>query len=144
MDRPEPEMGTQKEVLAERVVAVIIDTIIMFLLIVSTFSVGILGAPAGPFLFMTLMGGGIILTFFYAFFLEGYMGQTIGKKIMGIVVVKKDGSPCDYLASFVRNLLRIVDVLPQAYLVGLIVILVTEKRQRIGDLVANTFVVKIE
>ena len=67
---------------------------------------------------------------------------------MKIVVVKEDGSPLTYKASLIRNLLRIVDALIilngiPTYLIGGITLLLTKKKQRIGDLVAKTVVVKI-
>ena len=46
-----------------------------------------------------------------------------------------------YVDAFVRTLLRIIDGLA-FYLIGFIVILVTEKKQRIGDFTAGTIVVK--
>lgn len=76
------------------------------------------------------------------------MGQTIGKKLMKIVVVKEDGSPCTYTTSLIRNLLRIIDVLipignTPTYLIGGVVILLTKRKQRIGDLLAKSVVVKV-
>jgi len=141
--RPEPIMGTEKDVAGRRVVAIIIDTIVLALIFsVLTFG-GVFTLPAG------LVFGWIILVvlvffviwFFYSFLLEGYMGQTIGKKAMGIVVVKEDGSPCGYIDSLARNFLRIIDGLGY-YLVGIIAMLLSERRQRIGDRLANTVVVK--
>jgi uncharacterized RDD family membrane protein YckC len=63
-------------------------------------------------------------------------GQTIGKKMQGIKVVKEDGSPCDWGAALIRQLLL--------WLLGwieLIVILVKSDRLRIGDMLAKTKVV---
>ena len=63
---------------------------------------------------------------------------------MGIKVVKEDGSECTYGAAFGRNILRLIDVLPTIYIVGLIAIASSEKRQRIGDQAAGTVVVKVK
>jgi hypothetical protein len=46
------------------------------------------------------------------------------------------------LTSSVRNLLRVVDVLPTAYMVGIVTIFVTSRNQRVGDLAAGTVVVR--
>ncbi|MFP4116777.1 MAG: RDD family protein [Candidatus Aenigmatarchaeota archaeon] len=142
-NRPEPDMGTEKDALPRRIVAVIIDSIIMGLIAGLIAGGGALGAMTASNIFSIALIGiaGIFIMFFYAFLLEGYIGQTIGKMVMGIVVVKENGEPCDYLASFVRNLLRIVDGLFY-YLVGLVAIILSNKRQRIGDHIANTVVVK--
>ncbi len=83
------------------------------------------------------LGGG----FLYHSFLEGLYGQTLGKKICGIRVVKADFSPCGLPAGFLRNILRIVDVFFY-YLVAVIALAASLKWQRIGDLVADTVVVK--
>jgi uncharacterized RDD family membrane protein YckC len=61
---------------------------------------------------------------------------------MDIVVVTEDGDPIAYRESAIRTLLRIVDALPFFYIVGLVAIYVTDRKQRVGDLVADTIVVK--
>jgi len=53
-----------------------------------------------------------------------------------------DGSPIGWSESIIRNLLRIVDALPTLYLLGAILVLVTDDEQRLGDIAANTVVVK--
>lgn len=141
---PRPEMGTEKEVLSRRVVAAILDVFIILFILGFFMSIGMLSFKASPFFFVVFTFIGIFITFFYAFLMEGFMGQTLGKKLMGIVVVKENGSPCDYLSSFTRNLLRIVDWLPYYYLLGLIVILLSPNSQRIGDYIAGTIVVRVE
>lgn len=88
-----------------------------------------------PFLF------GIAVTFAYYWLLEGKTGATLGKRALGLVVVKADGSECDLSTAAIRTVLRVVDVLPLLYLLGLIVVAVTSKNQRVGDLAAGTLVV---
>ena len=75
---------------------------------------------------------------YYFFALESGEGQTIGKRLMKLRVVRADGRPAGMREVGVRTILRVVD----NYLVGLIVMLATgERRQRIGDLAAGTIVV---
>ncbi|MGH2807657.1 MAG: RDD family protein [Actinomycetota bacterium] len=69
-------------------------------------------------------------------------GKTPGKRWTGLRVVKVGGSPVGFTSSSVRNLLRIVDILPGAYGVGLIAIVVTKLNQRLGDVAAGTVVVR--
>ena len=56
--------------------------------------------------------------------------------------MRERGTPVDLPASAIRNLLRFVDLLPGAYLVGLISILLTRRNQRLGDLAAGTLVIR--
>jgi uncharacterized RDD family membrane protein YckC len=75
---------------------------------------------------------------YYFFALESGEGQTLGKRLMKLRVVRADGRPAGMREIGVRTILRVID----NYLVGLIVMLATgERRQRIGDLAAGTIVV---
>jgi uncharacterized RDD family membrane protein YckC len=78
--------------------------------------------------------------YFFAFeFFSG--GRTIGKKLMGIRVLQENGHSITLLSSFIRNLIRIIDSLPAAYFLGIIMIFFHSKHKRLGDLVAGTIVV---
>jgi uncharacterized RDD family membrane protein YckC len=72
--------------------------------------------------------------------MEGSSGETLGKRLLRIKVVKENGKPLTYVDAFVRTLLRIVDGM-FAYLIGFIVIVATDKKQRVGDMAAGTIVV---
>lgn len=69
-------------------------------------------------------------------------GRTPGKRWAGLRVVKVGGAPVGFLASSVRNILRIIDALPGFYLVGILAVLFTKRNQRLGDLAAGTLVVR--
>ena len=85
----------------------------------------------------------LILAFAYFTLLEGNRGQTLGKMLLGIKVVREDNGEVPGLgAAAIRTVLRLIDVLPFAYIVGYISILVTSKNQRLGDMAANTLVVR--
>lgn len=78
----------------------------------------------------------------YYILLEGYLGQTLGKMATGIkVVAEATGETPGIAAAAIRTLLRIIDGL-FSYLVAFIVVLASGKRQRLGDMVANTLVVR--
>lgn len=81
-----------------------------------------------------------ILVFFYYFVLEGLFAATIGKLVVKIRVLGIDGEPCSFAASFKRNILRFIDWLPALYVLGGLVVLASSRRQRLGDLVAETIV----
>lgn len=68
-------------------------------------------------------------------------GQTLGKRALGLRVVNADGTPVTWLPSVVRNLLRVVDVLPGVYGVGLVSTLIDPYARRLGDIVAGTMVI---
>jgi len=89
-----------------------------------------------------IMGVMWLLWPIYFSYFEGTSGQTIGKKVTNIRVVKEDGSRCDFGSALVRNILRIVDHLPSLYILGIILVAATEKKQRLGDMLAKTIVVK--
>ena len=80
----------------------------------------------------------------YFTYFEGTTGQTIGKKVVRIKVIKEDGSKCDFGSALVRNILRIIDHLPFLYILGIILIAATDKKQRLGDMLGKTIVVKAE
>ena len=83
-----------------------------------------------------------VLAILYYILLEGYLGQTVGKMLLGIRVVREDNGEVPGLgAATVRTILRIIDGLFD-YLVAFIVVLVSPKRQRLGDMAAHTLVVR--
>ncbi len=89
-----------------------------------------------------LMLGWFLLDWFYPVVFEVLRnGQTPGKRVMGLRTVHEDLSPIGWNASLVRNLLRFVDFLPIAYLLGLASMCLTTRFQRLGDLAAGTLVV---
>lgn len=131
-------MGTHTETLLPRIAAFIVDFLVLGIALgLLVFAVGLVSDG------LAVAVGGLsgLVVFAYFIYMEGAYGQTIGKRVLGIVVVKSDGSPCDMKASAIRNVLRIVDGL-FAYLVGLVVILLTDDDQRVGDLVGNTVVAR--
>lgn len=78
----------------------------------------------------------------YHVLLEGSRGQTVGKRVVGVAVIREDGSDCGYRAAAIRTALRAADALPVAYLVGVLCLCLTGRRQRLGDIAANTVVVR--
>ena len=78
----------------------------------------------------------------YFILLEWLMnGQTPGKRMLHIRVIKQGGYALRFFDTLLRNLLRVVDFLPLFYGVGLTSLLLTRDSQRLGDLVAGTLVV---
>ena len=73
---------------------------------------------------------------------EWVFGKTIGKYLVGIKVTTYNGSGVSFLSSLVRNVFRLVDFLPIFYLVGILLVLVTGKDQRLGDKLGRTIVTR--
>lgn len=71
-------------------------------------------------------------------------GQTIGKKVMGLRVIRDTGAPVGWIPSITRNLMRTVDMFPALYGFGLASTLVDRHARRLGDIVAGTLVVHVE
>jgi uncharacterized RDD family membrane protein YckC len=84
----------------------------------------------------------VVLFGYYLLFETLNSGRTPGKAAFGIRVIRADGAPLGFGAVAIRTLLRIVDLLPTAYAVGMISVIVTSRNQRIGDLAAGTVVVR--
>jgi uncharacterized RDD family membrane protein YckC len=78
---------------------------------------------------------------YFAIFEAAWHGQTPGKSFVGIRVVKDSGRGITTGEAMTRNFLRAVDSLPGMYLFGLITMLVSTEKKRIGDYVAGTIVV---
>jgi len=91
---------------------------------------------------LSFMGVYMLLFLLYFIVLEGMWGATVGKMVAKIKVVREDGSACGIGSAVIRNVLRIVDALPFFYLIGLILISRSHKKQRLGDSLAKTVVVK--
>src|SRR5215218_1604340 len=83
-----------------------------------------------------------VIVVLYYILLEGYLGQTFGKMVLGIKVVREDNGEVPGLGgATIRTLFRIVDGL-FSYLVAFIAVLISGKNQRLGDMAAHTLVVR--
>lgn len=139
LERPQPALGTEDDVVLKRILAFLIDAILFSVVF------GILSnilASISETLGLLVGGLSIILFFAYFIYFEAEYGQTLGKKVLNVVVVKEDGADCDWTASVIRNLFRIIDGFA-FYLVGIIIIFLTDDNQRLGDIVGNTIVVRV-
>ena len=85
----------------------------------------------------------LLIAWSYFILLEWlWQGQTIGKRLFGLRVIRDDGAPAGFIAVLIRNLLRVIDFLPALYGVGLVSVIVTSRSQRLGDIAAGTYVVR--
>lgn len=103
--------------------------------------------PGSSFIYLLVIVWlvGWVLDLGYFVFLESATGgQSIGKRVMKLRVVRDDGFPIGLRQSLVRNLLRAVDELPGTYVVGLVAIIVSDQGKRLGDVAAGTIVVRLD
>lgn len=79
---------------------------------------------------------------YFAIFELVWNGQTPGKRIIGLRVVKGSGRPLTAAETIGRNLMRIVDSLPSFYAIGIIAAVCNSQNKRLGDFVAGSIVVR--
>ena len=83
-----------------------------------------------------------VISLIYCIVLEWrWSGQTVGKRLLGLRVIDEQGLRLQLPQVVLRNIMRLVDALP-VYLIGGIAALVSRKGQRLGDMAANTVVVR--
>jgi uncharacterized RDD family membrane protein YckC len=99
-------------------------------------------AAISIYLALAVLGLFLLIWGYYVAFEALWNGQTPGKRLVGIRVIGDDGAPVGGFAVIVRNLVRIIDFLPFPYAIGVLVMLLSPKGQRLGDIVAGTIVVK--
>jgi uncharacterized RDD family membrane protein YckC len=87
------------------------------------------------FLWFTIQFG------YYGFFEAIWNGQTPGKRWTHLRVIQDSGRPVSPYDAILRNLLRIVDWLPTLYAVGIVTILISAEKKRVGDYAAGTVVI---
>ncbi len=93
-----------------------------------------------------ILGVFLIFAGYFIFFEWLWNGQTPGKRLMKLRVIREDGRPVTLWEAIARNLLRICDAVPgfvlPVYSVGLITIFLSSRDQRVGDIFAGTVVVR--
>jgi len=127
-----------------RALAFVIDVLVMAAIMVP---IGLLLSVVG----IAFAGLAMALYFVAAFAVQwGYgaglellHGRTLGKRVAGIRVVQQNGLPITPAQAAIRNLARVVDMLPLLYLGGVLSALLDERGRRLGDLAAGTVVVRM-
>ena len=85
-----------------------------------------------------------LMTGYFLLFEWLMRGQTPGKKVLKIRVIRDDGTPVTIREVFVRNVVRLVDFLPGFYAVGVLFMFPSRLSKRLGDIAAGTIVIKEE
>lgn len=145
--------------LGSRFLAYLIDTVIQLLLAFALIYIlaivfGILGSALNNVSvassWQLALVGIIIFLIYEGYFITcetAWRGQSVGKKILNLRVVKDGGYPITFWDSVIRNILRVVDMLPPLWVIpsyglGSAILLANAQSKRIGDYVAGTLVIK--
>jgi len=140
--------------IGSRFLAAIIDTLLIAglqVLVNVTLVLAVLAFSEGDSLMGGVAAGWLVAAFgllafvffwgYYIFFDVVWNGQSPGKRIVGLRVIRQDGMPISLAESAIRNILRLVDFLPISYGVGLVTMFFDRHARRLGDLAAGTLVV---
>jgi uncharacterized RDD family membrane protein YckC len=126
--------------IGSRFIAGAIDFTIQLVVIVS---LALITRPAGDAGAAIFSSAAFAMIFFYDVLFEVLgRGRTPGKRWTGLRVVRSGGRPITLTCSALRNILRLIDIMPGFYAVGMTTIFITSRNQRIGDLAAGTHVVR--
>jgi uncharacterized RDD family membrane protein YckC len=129
--------GVGSRMLAQAIDALIVSAILFGLFVAA-------GAISGPFAIALAIGGATLTPVGYFLLLEWLRhGSTPGKAALRLRVVCATGQPVGLQESAVRNLVRIVDFLPGAYVLGGISAMASRDCRRLGDMAAGTLVVRL-
>jgi len=133
--------------IGSRFLAQVVDfTIIVcsfILILLATLGIGAISSGFSSAAVIFLLTATFLLIWGYYLAFEAFWnGQTPGKRVVGIRVVKTSGLPLGFLDSVIRNLVRIIDWLPFFYGVGLLVMFVSPRPRRLGDYAAGTVVIR--
>jgi uncharacterized RDD family membrane protein YckC len=134
--------------LGSRFAALLIDTGVQF--VVLSVLIGIvlrvavyLQAPRTALFALVLLSFSTLLSIAYFVALEvAWRGQSVGKRLTGLRVIRATGGSVGFTEAAVRNLLRLIDWLPGFYMVGALFIFFSQRCQRVGDFAAGTLVVR--
>ncbi|MFC4356784.1 RDD family protein [Halobium salinum] len=146
-ESPDLGVGTETDVTGARVAAAVVDALVL-VVFSPAFGVGLgvltLGVGGGNLAVGVVAVVGTLLgPVVYGTLLELRYGKTVGKKLFGLAVVDEDGTALGRRGVLARNVGRLADGIG-FYLVGLAVMLLTNRRQRLGDLLGSSVVVRSE
>jgi uncharacterized RDD family membrane protein YckC len=137
--------------IGSRFMAALVDVLIYFVMAVALaliFSQVVQRIEeADPTLASTLTAIYFVVSFalywvYYIVFELVWGGQSPGKRLVKLRVVRLDGTPASAVQIIIRNVGRLVDIFPGFYAVGLTVMFLNDQSRRLGDFAAGTLVVR--
>jgi uncharacterized RDD family membrane protein YckC len=135
---------------AAAMVDTVIQAIALFVLILAgsaAIGVGASFASLGQYADVALLALFVLAVFaitngYYMLFEILWSGQTPGKRLVGVRVLRENGYSIRPIDVVIRNLVRIVDWLPLVYGVGVLTMLLNQRSRRLGDFASGTIVVR--
>ena len=146
--RPVATDGPPHAEILQRVMAHILDQMLLFLplrILADLFSTVTESAATIAWddpRFWALVGVVCAAHFIYHFLMEAVFGWTLGKKILGLRVAELDGSRLTWRGALIRNLLRPLEVNLAVGMIGVLFMVNSPRRQRLGDRLGRTLVVQ--
>jgi uncharacterized RDD family membrane protein YckC len=135
--------------LASRIRGAAVDTFLQLVALLSVWTVigTVASLSAASALQNWLIALGVLLTFvilvgYFLLFEVRWNGQTPGKRLTGTRVMKDAGFPIDLRAAVIRNLVRLIDLMPGIYAIGVVSAFFSAEYKRLGDFAAGTVVVR--
>jgi len=127
---------------ASRFLAILIDSFIV--LSISSVIMGtlVMALPRGIAMAIGLTVGFLLQWGWHVYFEVRHQGRTPGKRALHLRVIDARGLPVSLYQSLVRNITRVLDFAPAFYGIGAIVIMASPTRRRLGDIVADTLVIR--
>jgi uncharacterized RDD family membrane protein YckC len=139
--------------IGSRFLAALIDSLLIIALLIVVALVGSLfsnmllaGVEQSESLVLWVVGALLLIAFvivwgYYIVFELLWNGQSPGKRVFNLRVIRSDGRPITLSESLVRNLVRLVDFMPSSYAIGVVTMFLTSQSQRLGDMAAGTLVI---
>jgi len=125
-----------------RFLAILIDSAITTGIGLALFRVLTLFLPTGIGVAIFITAQFVITWGWHIYFETRHQGRTPGKRALRLRVVDARGLPVSLYQSLVRNITRVLDFAPAFYGLAAIVSLVSPARRRLGDIVADTIVIR--
>jgi uncharacterized RDD family membrane protein YckC len=125
-----------------RFLAILIDSLIVQGASAVIYSVLVVLLPAGIAIAIFITINFVLTWGWHIYFETRHQGRTPGKRMLRLRVIDARGLPVSLYQSLVRNITRVLDFTPLFYGVGAIAMLASPTRRRLGDIIADTLVIR--
>lgn len=127
-----------------RAAAWVLDLLVMATMITTVaIVVSLAGAALAALANVIMLVVSFLVLWWYGTLFEwAWRGQSLGKRVLGLRVLQQNGLRITFAQAVIRNLVRVLDMLPFSYLVGGASLLIDARARRLGDLAAGTIVIQ--